>query len=258
MPLPKSPPATNKAAADKNKAANAIHMQDQFKAGAAPQDTSSLQKLGAAFTGEQRSQDVQASGAEAAKAVEGIGREQKAGELEQSEQNIKDQEQLNKSIESQKSALIDMDIGITEDEFADEMTIKTLNEQQDFQNETQLMDLARLAVDSDEEFLELSEESYQRTTRQLKEDEWELDVYDRIANDKALSKKIAADASLSQEIDDARRAAEEKAAQSKAKAAKQGKALAATKVVVGAAAMYSSGGTVGSNLVVEGGLEATA
>ena len=38
MAISQNPPVTNQRAAEKNKAANTILMQDQFKAGSAPKD----------------------------------------------------------------------------------------------------------------------------------------------------------------------------------------------------------------------------
>jgi hypothetical protein len=253
MALPQNPPVINKAAADKNKAASAIHMQEQFKAGAAPQDTSTIQKLGAAFTGEQRAQDVAATGAEAAKAVGTAERDFELGELERAEQNIKDQEQLTKAIEDQKNKLVDRDIGITEDEFADKQLIQKLNEEQDFHSETQFMDLARLQIDSDEDYQDMLLDSEQRVLTQQNEDEWELDVYNRAMADKDMLSKLQKDAAKMQEIENARRAAEEKAKQAAAKAGKQRKMIAVAKVGAGVGMMYVPGGQAAGASMAAGG-----
>ena len=258
MALPQNPPVTNKAAAEKNKAANAIHMQEQFKAGSQPKDSGALAKLGAAFTGQQAQQDVAAAGVEAASDVADIAREQEGAQLDQASQNIKDQEQLDQAIENQKNRIVEMGIGISEDEFATELQIQKLNEDQNYWNETAVMDQARMQLGSDEEYAKALQLSQQRIKEEIADSQYRLDVYVQAENDKDMQAHMAKDTKMREQMAIAKRAEEERIKKAKNKLAKQGKMMAAAKIVVGASAMYYTGGAVGGNLVAEGGKEATA
>jgi hypothetical protein len=251
--LPQNPPVTNKQAAEKNQAANAIHLQQQFKAGAAPQTTDTLSKLGAAFTGQQAQAANQAAAAQGAADVAGAEREQRIAGIEQQAQNIQDEEQLAQSIQDQKNELLAMDIGISEDEFADELMLQQMEQQNDFQNETQLMDLARLTFESDEEYQNALQMSQQKIDEQIADDRWELSVYDRMQNDKAWADKLAKDSKLKADIAAARRAAEERIKRRKEKAGKIKKAVAVAKIGVGATMMATGvGAGAGASLATQG------
>jgi len=252
MAIAANPPITNPAAAEKQKAAQAIHAQSQFKAGSQPGDISAINKLGEAFTGQQQQADVAGLAGEAASDVADIEREQQAGQLEQTEANIQDQEQLTMSIQDQKNKLISMNIGITEDQFADDMTIRRIKEDQNFANETQLNDLALLSINNKEDYQNMLQDSYQRTQAKQVNDQWELDVYRRAAQDEATRSKIMKDETKTQEIQRAAAEAERKADEAKGKAGKMKKVIGAAKVVGGAVAMYYSGGTVGGSMVASG------
>jgi hypothetical protein len=259
MPIGNQPPVLNREAAEKNKAASAIHLQGQFKAGQGPADSSAIQKLGAAFTGEQRGADVAATAAEATRGVAVAERDKQRSDIETTGQNIQNQEQLDRVIQDQKTKLIQMNIGITEDEFADDISITQLNENMDFQNDTQLNDLAKLSFESDEEYADMLQQSYQITQDQIEADAWELSVYDNAMNDAALSKQIAADTELAAKIKQARDRAAQKLAASKAKAGKQKKMIGAVKVAAGIGVSFIPGGQVaGTGLITSGAGEAVA
>ena len=239
MAISQNPPVTNQRAAEKNKAANTILMQDQFKAGSAPKDSSTLQKLGAAFTGQQMAQDVAATGAEAASEVANIERDRKSLNIEQSEQNRKDRERLTKSIEDQKNKIIQMNIGIDEDSFADSLMIRQLQENQQFANDTQVADLARLTFESDEDYRNILQASNQRMQQKQKELEWQLDTFNQALKDKQLSQKIAKDTALEAEIRLARDRVKEDQKRLQKKMAKNQAAMGVLKTGAGVAMMFN-------------------
>ena len=252
MAIANQPPVTNQAAADKNKAANAIHMQDQFKAGQAPKDASAIQKLGAAFTGEQQSQDLQATGAEASQAVADVERDQQLGEIEQAEQNIKDQAQLSQSIQDQKNEIIAMDIGITEDEFADDQMIEKLNTDLDFSNATQVNDLMLQKAQSKEEYQDMLQDSIQRVQTQVANDEWEAGAYKRLEDNKQLKGNLMKDEAVAAEMKRYAAEANQKLKDSRSSLKSKYQILNASRTIGGAIAMWFTQGAVGGDQLGKG------
>ena len=253
-----NPPITNVDQAEKQKAAQAIHLQSQMKAGEAPTKAENINKLGAAFTTGQAQTDLAASQAQAADEVAAVEREKQLGDIEQAHENIQDQEQLTKAIQDQKNQLIAMDIGITEDDFANEMLIRQLEEDGQFQNETQLNDLAVLTFESEEDYANMLQDSNQRVQQQLKDDEWELSVYDRAMQDKQMRDNIMKDEAKAEQVRVAREQAAEKARAAKEKAGKTKKMVGAAKMVGGAVLMYYTGGAVGGEMVASGASDVAA
>ena len=249
--LPKNPPVTNRAGAEKNKAANAIHMQDQFKAGSQPMDTSAISKLGAAFTGEQRQQDVAATGAEASKAVAGVEREQQVNEIAQDSRNIKDQDQLDQSIMEKKNKLLAMNLEFKDEEFDTALEIEKLGQTQDFNNEMQISDLALESFADKNEYAEMLILSNQKIKQQAADDQWELDVYLEAEKDGVISRAIAADAALAQKFALAKAEAQRKARESRRKAASSNRTTGALTAAAGVAVSFISP-AIGGPMIVQG------
>ena len=253
-----NPPITNVDQAEKQKAAQAIHVMSSMKAGEAPTTTDKINKLGAAFTSGQARTDLEANKAEAIDDVATIEREKNLEDIDQSHQNIKDQEQLNKAIEDQKNQLIAMDIGITEDDFANEMMIRQLEEEGNFQNESQILDFARIKFKDREDYVNLVQESDQRAQQQVSDDATELVVFNAKTASKAAKEKIQKDEAMAEKIRIAEQQAKEKEAAAKAKANKTQKMVGAAKMVGGAVMMYYTGGAVGGEMVASGASDVTA
>jgi hypothetical protein len=254
MPLSQNPPIINKVAADKNKAANAIHLQQQMKAGPA-KSAESLGNVASAFTGGNIQADVAAQGAEGQRQVADVQAQNTMGQLDQAQQNQKAKEQLSRTLADQQSKLKGIGLELDESEFADAMSIQNMKNTQNFQNETQLNDLARLSFESDEDYMDALLQSQQLVDQQAADDAWELSVYTRMENDKEWSRKLEKDEALATKVRAAKARAAKKAADSKKKAGKMKKMVGVAKIGAGAAITYFSGGTAagaGGSLMASG------
>ena len=254
MAIGNQPPITNAAAAQKNKAAGQIHTQSMFKAGGKdlPTDASAIQKLGAAFTEEQGQADVQLAQSQAADVVADTGRAFEGSELERAEQNLQNQATVDQNIMEQKTRLVEMNIGINEDEFEDQQQIERLEQEQNFANETQVIDLARLKFEDDEEFKDVMQQVEQNIQQTQADDDWELTVYKQAMADSNLRAEILADVGLQAKIRAAEARAEKKKKDADAKAAKAGMVTGAIEATAGVGMMTASGGKIGSTQVIQG------
>ena len=241
------PPVTNRRAAEKAKAANAIHLQEQLKASEMakkpPVDPSTLSKLGAQFTGAGAAADTEAALGAAQREATDIGREFKQSQLEQQEANLASMENLDRSIIDQQNELVGMNIGITEDIFANDQSIQRLERDGRIENETELLDLARLVAQNDEEFASYAQEMDQAIREEIDSAEWELKVYERALDEETLYEGRRLDNETKNKIRAAKAAAERKAQAAREKAGKFSKAVGAAKIVAGAGITYASGGT---------------
>ena len=220
MALPPSPPITDRATAEKQKAANALRTMDAFKAGskAMPKNVADIQQAGQTVAQQQAQADIAATGAEVTDTVKQAEQGLKQQKLEQQEQNIKTGEQLNQKLENQKSELIRLDIGINETDFANKQMISELDRNQTFSNEQQLVDFMTLTAKSDEDFQNKSQAMRQSLEEQVKADDWELQVFTAALDSEYFKDKLAKDAALNDRLIAAKEEAKRKAEASRRKA----------------------------------------
>ncbi len=255
-----NPPILNPRAEAKNRAANAIHVASQFKAGSAPKDPETLQTLSANLGGEQAQAGVVEAARQASEDIAGIETTKQLGDIEAAQQRSQAEDQLSRSIMEQQNKILAMDIGITEDEFADDMMIQQLNETQEFQNATQLLDFARATATNDEEYQDALLAMEQEVASKQREDEWELSVYERLARDETLQKKLALDRKQKYEIKLAQEEAARQAEKSAKKASRVRKAIGVAKVVAGVAigvatSWTGAGAVAGAGIAAQGASE---
>ena len=244
MALPPSPPITDRATAEKQKAANALRTMDAFKAGskAMPKDVADIQQAGQAVAQQQAQADIAATGAEATDTVKQAEQGLKQQKLEQQEQNIKTGEQLNQKLEDQKSELIQLDIGINETDFDNKQMIAELEQGQNFSNEQQLLDFMALTAKSDEDFKDKSQAMQQSLEEQVKADEWELQVFTAALDSEYFKDKLAKDKALNDRLIAAKAEAERKAKESRKKAGMFSKMVGAVKLATAVAVTFATAG----------------
>jgi hypothetical protein len=247
-----NPPITNAEQAEKHRAAQNIHVMSGMKAGEAPTRLDKLNKLGAELTAGQGQLDVGVAKSEARDVVADAAREKSLSDIEQSHQNIRDQEALNKAIEDQKNELFAMNIGITEDMFADEQRLKALEETGQFQSESQLLDLARSRATSQEEYKNMLQQSKQLIAQKEADDQNALKIFELAKKNEAIMSEISKNEAMAEKFRIAEAQAKENAEASAGAQRKKTKMIGAATAVAGAVAMYYTGGMVGGNMVASG------
>ena len=145
-----------------------------------------------------------------------------------------------------------MNIGITEDEFADDIQIQKLTQEQNYFSDINLMDQAKLQFQNDEDYRDMLQMSEQKVQTEINESEYRLQVYEQAMADEDMYAHIQKDTAMMAKLKAAQAAEQERLDKAKKKAGKTQMMTGVATMAVGAAAMYASSGTVGSSMVVSG------
>jgi len=261
MPMPPNTqmPVANQAAADNASTASAARMQAntaQSAGSAMMSGPATAQKAAGVQAQEQGQIAAQAQSAEIQKSVGQAQQELQAVEIRNKEQNIVHQEAMAKRHTAQRAAMSKLGRDVEAELFDKVLAFDKTEEEARFSNQRQMADYMKI-IAKDQQTTANYEQSVQAAVaKDIEMMGHALKTLEQFEMNNMAKEEYRLNKELQERIKRAKEVMNEKLAASRKKADKFKKQMGAAKMVVGAGAMYATGGTVGAGLAVQGANDA--